>query len=45
VFELSQDRDELLLPMLVDVVDCPTQPLPVNAIVGGQPCSRSRDSC
>ncbi len=41
LFKLAQDGDELSLPVLIDVVDRPTQPLPMDAVVGRQPATRS----
>lgn len=41
LFELAQDGDEVSLSMLIDVVDRPTQPLPMDAVVGRQPATRS----
>lgn len=41
LLELAQHGDELLLSMLVNMINCFTQPLPVNAVVGRQPISGS----
>ena len=40
LFKLAQDGDEVSLSMLIDVVDRPTQPLPMDAVVGRQPATR-----
>ncbi len=40
-FELAQDRDKLSLSVLIDVVDRPTQPRLMDAVVGRQPATQS----